>query len=84
MLWANFDSLDKGKGRIFVRRIPEFHSNLFDTFYIKVKITHFRTLRLTYGECFDFSFVIISYLLSPAGGISPERTVYNKNTVYTP
>ena len=32
-------------------------------------------MRLIYGECFDFSFVNFSYLLSPAGVISPERTV---------
>ena len=28
-----------------------------------------------YGKCLDFSFAIISYILSPAGGIRPERTV---------
>ena len=28
-----------------------------------------------YGECLDISFLIISYLFSPAGGISPKRTV---------
>ena len=34
-----------------------------------------------YGECLDFSFVIISYLVSPPVGISPKSTVLVKLSI---
>ena len=64
-MWANFSSVNKGKKNR--KNTVFFFKNLSES-----KL--FCTLRLIYGECLDISFVI-SYSLSPAGGISTKRTV---------